>query len=93
MIDATKNGVNPPDRIVKTPGVVGGKARVRDTRIPVWVLVGYRRSGWSDAQFITEYPYLTRDDLAAVWEYANAHAEEIEQAIRKNDEGGEDFAE
>lgn len=31
--------------IVKTPGVVGGRAAVDGTRIPVWILVGYRQLG------------------------------------------------
>lgn len=43
-----KHGVNDhpvsaPARIRRTPGVVGGDARVRDTRIPVWTLVELRK--------------------------------------------------
>src|SRR5205823_922299 len=37
------------DRITKTPGVCGGDACIRGHRIPVWVLVGYRRLGLPDA--------------------------------------------
>ena len=34
--------------IQKTPGVCGGDARVRTTRIPVWLLVLSRRMGRTD---------------------------------------------
>ncbi|MCU0542788.1 MAG: DUF433 domain-containing protein [Oscillatoriaceae cyanobacterium Prado104] len=34
--------------IQKTPGVMGGEACIRQTRIPVWLLVSYRRQGASD---------------------------------------------
>jgi len=34
--------------IEKTPGICGGDARVRNTRIAVWLLVGYRKDGVSE---------------------------------------------
>jgi uncharacterized protein (DUF433 family) len=59
----------------------------------VWVLVGYRRSGRSDKKLLDSYPSLTQLDLDAAWAYANAHPEEIEKAIRDNEEREEGFAE
>ena len=70
--------------IEKTPGVVGGEAHIVRTRIPVWVLDGYRRAGWSEAQLLENYPTLHAADLVNAWAYADAHAEEIEQARREN---------
>jgi uncharacterized protein (DUF433 family) len=81
------------DRIMKTPGVCGGDACIRGHRIPVWVLVGYRRLGKSDASLLRDYPSLTRADLKAAWEYAAANAEEIDRAIRENEEGEEGLVE
>lgn len=73
--------------ISKKPDRCGGDACVRDTRLPVWVLVGYRQLGAADEKILSYYPGLTVADLEAVWEYAAAHAEEIDLAIRENEEG------
>ncbi|UNU22985.1 DUF433 domain-containing protein [Microcoleus vaginatus] len=71
--------------IKKTPGVCGGDACIGNTRIPVWVLVGYRRLGSSDAELLKCYPHLTAADLVNAWAYADAYPEEIETAIRENE--------
>jgi uncharacterized protein (DUF433 family) len=77
------------DRVTKTPGVCGGDACIRRHRIPVWVLVGYRRLGKSDLELLRDYPSLTPSDLEAAWEYAAANAPEIDRAVRENEEGEE----
>jgi uncharacterized protein (DUF433 family) len=72
--------------IQKTPGVIGGDACIRNTRIAVWMLVEANRLGFSDAELQSRYVVsLTQADLDAAWAYAAAHSEEIEQAIREND--------
>lgn len=71
--------------IEKTPGVVGGDACIVGTRIPVWDLVQYRRLGASDAKILEAYPQLTATHLAQAWSYADAHTEEIDQAIGQNE--------
>lgn len=81
------------NRIWKRPDICGGNACIRDHRIPVWGLVGYRRLGASDAEILRAYPSLTPADLEAAWEYAAAHREEIDTAIRQNEEGEEGFVE
>lgn len=71
--------------IEKTAGVCGGDACIARTRIPVWVLVGFRRLGCSDAELLESYPHLSSADLANAWAYAEAHPEEIATAIRENE--------
>jgi uncharacterized protein (DUF433 family) len=71
--------------IERTPGVCGGDARVRNTRIPVWLLVGYRKDGVSDARLLELYPTLTLGDLSAAWWYYAEHRDEIEQATREQE--------
>lgn len=75
------------DRITKTPGVCGGDACLRGTRITVWGLVQHRRLGLSDGE-ISEgiQGGVPQADLDAAWEYAAVHPEEIEEAIRRNTE-------
>src|SRR5437763_15322515 len=72
--------------IQKTPGVIGGDACIRNTRIAVWMLVEAKRLGFSDAELQKRHVIpLTQGDLDTAWKYAAAHREEIEQAIREND--------
>jgi len=77
----------PVNLITKQPDRCGGDACIRESRIPVWVLVNYRRLGGSEAQLLRDYPSLTPADLEAAWQYASDHVEEIERAIRENEEG------
>ena len=72
--------------ITQTPGVCGGDACITRIRIPVWLMVSYRRQGSSDAELLDFYPHLSAADLVNVWAYADAHPTEIEEAIRKNEE-------
>ena len=72
--------------IQKTPGVCGGDACIRQTRIPVWVLVNARRLGISEADLLEDYPTLRAADLANAWAYAEAYSDEIEIAIQNNEE-------
>jgi uncharacterized protein (DUF433 family) len=80
-------------RICKTPNVQGGDACVRNTRIPVWGLVRDRQLGATDEIILQSYPSLTPADLEAAFAYAATHMEEIETAIRENEEGEEGLVE
>src|SRR5207248_5557800 len=72
--------------VQKTPGVCGGDACIRNTRITVWGLVERRNLGASDAEMLDTITGLMREDLEAAWEYYDQHREEIDQAIRENEE-------
>jgi uncharacterized protein (DUF433 family) len=55
-------------------------------------LVAYRRLGMADAKIMQAVQGLTTADLEAAWEYdAATHPEEIDKAIRANEEGDEGF--
>ena len=71
----------------------GGDACIRETRIPVWVLVNYRRLGASDADILRAYPSLNSADLEAAWDYAAANLAEIDRDISENEEGKAGFVE
>jgi uncharacterized protein (DUF433 family) len=79
--------------ISKKPDRCGGDACIRETRIPAWVLVGYRRLGASDADVLRAYPSLTPADLEAACEDAAANLAEIDGDIRENEAGEEGFVE
>lgn len=81
-IDTTKT----TSWVQKTPGVCGGDACIRNTRITIRGLVRYRQLGLSDQRILDAIQGLTADDIAAAWDYYAAHPAEIEEAIRLNEE-------
>lgn len=58
------------DRIISTPDVLKGKPRVKNTRIPASLILGYLASGSSPEDIIRDFPDLTSDDIAACLDYA-----------------------
>jgi uncharacterized protein (DUF433 family) len=72
--------------INRTPGVVGGDACIRNTRIPVWTLVQLKKLGRTEEELLSDYPGLSQLDLDAAWAYYRANTVEIEEAIEQNDE-------
>ena len=71
--------------IESTPGVCGGEPRIVRTRIPVWVLVQFRKLGASEADLLRSYPTLRAGDLTNAWAYYRSHRREIEQQIIENE--------
>ncbi len=70
--------------IQATPGVCGGQQRIRNTRIPVWTLVSFRKLGADDEELLRNYPSLSKDDLTAAWSYYEQYREECDRAITTN---------
>ena len=77
---ATKSWVS------KQPGRCGGNACVRDTRITIWGLEISRRLGMTDIGILEAIVGLTQADLEVAWEYVAAHQDEINRAIRENED-------
>ena len=75
----------PTTWIEKSPGVSGGDACIRRTRIPVWLLVSLKSQGMSEVKLLEGYPGLTQEDLEAAWVYYKDHSEEIDEAIREQE--------
>lgn len=65
----------------KTPGVAGGHACVRNTRIAVWTLISLAQQGVNDQGLVKNFPGLTPFDLLAVQVYYKAHQAEIDTLI------------
>jgi len=62
--------VNWKDYIVSTPDVLHGKPRIKETRIPVGLILGYLAEGNSHKDIISEYPDLTENAISACLDYA-----------------------
>ena len=82
----SNNLANTWEGIRKTPNVMGGEACIRETRIPVWLVVSYRNMGLSEAKILENYPDLSAIDLVNSWAYESAFPDEISIAIRKQEE-------
>lgn len=67
--------------VKKTPGVAGGHACVRNTRIAVWTLISLTQQGMNDEGLIKNFPGLTPFDLLAARVYYQAHQSEIDALI------------
>lgn len=71
--------------VQKNPGVCGGYARVRNTRIAVWTLVSLRQQGATEHELLNNYPELNSNDLTAVWGYYYENKSEIDRTIVEMD--------
>ena len=63
------------DQIVSTPDVLRGKPRIKGTRIPVSLILGYLAAGKTAQGIIAELPDLNETQIAACLDYARDLAE------------------
>ena len=65
-------------RITVDPSKMGGTPIVRDTRVTVTAVLGQLAAGQSLKQILHNYPYLQREDIYAVLEFA---AESVQREL------------
>ena len=71
------------DHIESDPNVLRGKPRIKGTRIPVSLVLGYLAAGYDAERIIAEFPDLNREQIAACLDYARELAEfELVEAHR-----------
>lgn len=63
------------DNIESTPEVLRGKPRLKGTRIPVSLVLGYLASGYTSEKIIAEFPDLSAEQIAACLDYARELSE------------------
>ena len=64
------------ERIAVDPEVLAGKPVVRGTRLAVEFILELLAAGQSEAELLTNYPGLTREDILACLSYASYLAHE-----------------
>ena len=62
--------VNWQDYIVSTPDVLRGKPRIKGTRIPVSLILGYLAIGNTAEHIIEQFPDITKEQIVACLDYA-----------------------
>ena len=58
------------DFIESTPTILKGKPRIKGTRIPVSLILGYLAAQQTNDQIIAEFPDLTAEQIASCLDYA-----------------------
>lgn len=67
--------VNWRDHIVSTADVLRGKPRIKGTRIPVSLILGYLAAGHTAEEILAEFPDLRAEQIAACLDYARELSE------------------
>lgn len=67
--------------VIATPGVLGGKARVRGHRIPVHRIAGWWQLGLSIEEILERHPSLSPAALHAALAYYHLNRSEIEASL------------
>jgi len=65
-------------RISVNPNIMHGKACIKGTRIPVYIVLEMLAAGDSTDEILKSYPSLTKQDIRAAIEYA---AETVKEEI------------
>ena len=63
------------DHIESNPNILRGRPRIKGTRIPVSLILGYLAAGYDPERIIAEFPDLNREHIAACLGYAHELAE------------------
>ena len=63
------------DYIVSTPDILRGKPCIKNTRIPVSLILGYLAADQTTEQIIAEFPELQKAQILACLDYARELAE------------------
>jgi len=58
------------DIITMEPGKRGGKPCIRGMRITVYDVLEYLASGMSEQEILSDFPYLTKEDILASLSFA-----------------------
>ncbi len=73
------------ERIEKKKDFVGGRAKIKDTRIPVWAIIGYLQSDHTYEYLLENFPTITREDIEACESYYAENKAEIDHDIADQD--------
>lgn len=72
------------ERIEKKEGFVGGRAKIKDTRTPVWAVILDLRQGCDNDEILRQRPTITLNDIEACKAYYRQNTSEIDFDIKEN---------
>jgi uncharacterized protein (DUF433 family) len=59
------------ERIVSDKNILLGKPVIKGTRLPVEHILDRLANGWSEEMILESYPFISKDDILAVFAYLN----------------------
>ena len=59
------------DRIERNPDIMFGKPVIKGTRLPIDILIEKLAYGHTEEKILTEYPFITKEDIRAALLYAS----------------------
>ena len=80
------------ERIVKTPGTCGGRARIAGHRVRVQdIVIWHEHQGMTPDKIVSEIPTITLSDVHSALAYYFDHVQEIQDEMRADDAYVEEF--
>ena len=80
------------ERITRTPGICGGRARIAGHRVRVLdIVIWHEQQGLTPDEIVSQIPSVTLADVHAALAYYYDHREEIQDEIRVERERAEEF--
>lgn len=80
------------ERIVKTEGTCGGKARIAGHRVRVQdIVIRYEHHGMTPDEIVSDIPSITLADIHSALAYYFDHVQEIQEEIRADRVYAEEF--
>lgn len=68
--------MNYRERIVRSPGIVGGEPVFKGTRVTLRTVLASRAEGATTAEILSDFPTLSTDDVRAAIAFAATSAQE-----------------
>jgi uncharacterized protein (DUF433 family) len=86
QLDAMKNGTARPEHshVAEYPGVCGGYPVIRETRIPVRLVVQYSRDGATFDEFAEMWPTVTAAQIRGALDYYASHPCRVDEDIERH---------
>ena len=80
------------ERIVKTPGICGGRARIAGHRVRVQdIVMWHEHQGMTPDRIVSEVPTITLADVHTALAYYFDHVHEIQDEMRADETYAEEF--
>jgi len=84
--DAPRNGTATPHDpyVAEYPGVCGGYPVIRETRIPVRLVIRFTRAGASIDELAEMWPTITPEQIQGALDYYDRHPRRVDEDIERN---------
>jgi uncharacterized protein (DUF433 family) len=92
---ARKDGRNTPDDpyVHEVPGVCGGYPVIRDSRIPVSLIVELNRQGADVDELAALYSHIGKERIQGALDYYAAHPARVDEDIERQERSWAEFIE